>query len=295
MDSTASKPDLVGFVGLGNIGLPMTMNLLSRGYRVIGHDLRPCAAMEVAGGVFATELGPLAEAPVLVFSLPSTEALTATVDALLPLLRPGQVVIDLGSNPIDHKRAQAQRLAERGVTMLDCEVSGLPLQVTNRTAVIFKAGDEAAIRAVEPIFDALAERHFYLGDFGSATKMKLIANAMVCVNNLMAAEALHLGQQAGLDPSLMVQVLGPSAAGSVTFLNKAPLMLSRAFENGRGPFRHMFGYLARATELSIQAKVATPLLDATRRVYEKAKAQGRHDQDIAAIIEVVEQMDAART
>lgn len=283
--------DTVGFIGLGNVGLPAAVNLLESGYGVLGHDLIPSPALVKAGGVMAS-LTDLARCAVIVQSLPTPAALTATLDQLVPLLRPGQVIIELSSYPLAVKIAQAERVAATGAVLLDCEVSGLPFMIANRTAVLFKAGDQDAVEACAPIFDALAGAHYYLGAFGAATKMKLIANMMVCVHDLMAAEALILGQAAGLDPAQIVEVLKPSAAGSATFANKAPLMVSRAFDEGRGPFRHMFGYLDRATELAEQAGVtsALALLPAVREVFALAKAQGRHDQDIAAIIEVIEQL-----
>ena len=88
----------------------------------------------------------------------------------------------------------------------------------------------------------------------------------------------------------MVEVLKPSAAGSTTFANKAGLMLSRDFAAGRGPFRHMFGYLERALALARNSGVgaATPMLTRVREVYDIARREARHDQDLAGIIEVVE-------
>ena len=278
----------VGFVGLGNMGQPLSRNLLAAGFRVLGYDPKPSIAFQEAGGQMVASVAELGDASAIVLSLPSVNALRGAVDAFLPNCRPGQLVIDLSSYALADKRAQAERLAERGVTMLDCEISGLPAMALIRKAVIFKSGNaEAALRA-DPIFNAMAEEHFFLGEFGSATRLKLIANTMVCVHNLMAAEALNLGTRAGLAPEAIVKVLGPSAAGSATFRMKTPLMLRRQFENGSGPFRHMFGYLARAKELAENAGAATPLLDVARAVYARAEAENRHDQDIAAILEVVE-------
>jgi 3-hydroxyisobutyrate dehydrogenase-like beta-hydroxyacid dehydrogenase len=282
----------IGFVGLGNMGQPLSRNLLAAGFRVLGYDPKPSIAFQEAGGQMVASVAELGDASAIVLSLPSVNALRGAVDAFLPNCRPGQLVIDLSSYALDDKRAQAERLAERGVTMLDCEISGLPAMAQIRKAVIFKSGNaEAAMRA-EPIFNAMAEEHFFLGEFGAATRLKLIANTMVCVHNLMAAEALNLGARAGLAPEAIVKVLGPSAAGSATFRMKTPLMLRRQFENGSGPFRHMFGYLARAKELAENAGAATPLLDVARAVYAKAEAENRHDQDIAAILEIVEHISA---
>lgn len=282
----------IGFVGLGNIGLPAAINLIKAGFGVVGRDLRPSAALLAAGGSMAADPAEIAACDIVLQSLPSAAALEQSIDALLPHLRPGQIIADLSSYPLEAKQAQAARVRSAGATMLDCEVSGLPFQVADRTAVLFCAGEAAVVQRCAAVFDAFTARHFYLGDFGAATKMKLIANFLVCAHNLAGAEALNLGRAAGLDPAQMVEVLKPSAAGSATFANKAPLMLSRAFDQGRGPFRHMFGYLDRAAQLARASGVsaATPVLERVREVYARAEREDRHDQDIAAIIEVIEAM-----
>ena len=288
---TGADAGPIGFVGLGNVGGPMAANLLGAGFDVVGFDPRPNPAFEAAGGRAAASLEALAgECRTVLHSLPSRAAIDASIDALLARPVEGRTLVELSSYALDDKLAAAERLAAAGATMLDCEVSGLPPMVAARKAVIFKSGDAGAVDALAPVFDAVAERHFHLGDFGAATVMKLVANTMVCVHNLMAAEALNLGRRAGLDPALMVEVLGPSAAGSSTFGFKAPLMVGREFDAGAGPFSHMFGYLERAESLARSHGAATPLLGATREVYARAEAEGRHGQDIAAIIEIVESL-----
>ena len=204
------------------------------------------------------------------------------------------MVADISSYPLAIKRTQAERVAATGAVMLDCEISGLPFQVADRTAVLFAAGDHDAVERCTPAFGTFSARCFFLGGFGAATKLKLIANYMVCAHNLVGAEALNLARRAGLDPEQVVEVLKPSAAGSTTFANKAALMLSREFDAGRGPFSHMFGYLDRAAQLAHDSGVAggAPLLNRTREVYSIARDQGRGSQDIAAIIEVIEQLAA---
>lgn len=291
-DPQCVGPQRIGFVGLGNVGLPAALNLRARGFAVCGYDLHPNPKLMAAGGTMAASLGEIAACDIVIQSLPSAAALAATVDGLLPHLRPGQIVAEISSYPLAQKAAAAARIATTGAVMLDCEISGLPFQVAERTAVLFAAGDADAIDACRPAFNAFSARCFFLGPFGAATKMKLIANFMVCAHNLVGAEALNLGRAAGLDPAQMVEVLKPSAAGSTTFANKAPLMIARAFDGGRGPFRHMFGYLARAGDLARESGVggATPVLDRVRETYAIAEAQQRHDQDIAAIIEVIENL-----
>jgi 3-hydroxyisobutyrate dehydrogenase-like beta-hydroxyacid dehydrogenase len=287
---------VVGFVGLGNVGGPMAVNLLKAGFDVVGFDVKQNSSFVGAGGRMAASCEEIAaQAAVVIHSLPNEAAIAASVDAMLKAPRADLVLIEMSSFALAAKLAQAERLAQAGAAMLDCEVSGLPPQVAARKAVIFKAGDARVIQDMTSVFDAIAEKHFNLGPLGAATKMKLIANTMVCVHNLMAAEALNLGKRAGLSTDLMIEVLGPSAAGSNTFTNKAPLMAERRFANGVGPFRHMFGYLGRASELAGQVGAASPLLDMTRRLYGVAERENRHDQDIAAMIEVVEELQREET
>ncbi len=285
----------VGIVGLGNIGLPAALNLLKAGFTVTGYSRRRVDPFIAAGGRMAEDPRGVAACDVILHTLPNTEALVATIDALIPQLKPGQIIVELSSYPLRVKQEQADRVAITGAVMLDGEISGLPFQVAERSAVIFIAGDHAAAARCAPILDAFSARHFFLGAFGAATKMKLIANYMVCAHNLVGAEALNMGAAAGLNPSQMIEVLKPSAAGSATFANKAALMISREFQSGRGPFSHMFGHLDRALALARESGVegATPVLETVRAVYDIARTELRHDQDIAGIIEVVEAMGTA--
>ena len=284
----------VGFIGLGNVGLPAAINLLSSGFEVYGFDIRPSEAFTSAGGHAVQSVADLCELPIIFQSLPNAQVFRDTTDIFVARPSADRVIVELSSYALSIKHSEAARLAECGSTLLDCEMSGLPHQVRNRSAVIFKSGPKTTIDGLEPLFDAIASKHFYLGEFGAATKMKLVANMMDCVHDLMAAEALALGSRIGLDPAQMIEVLGPSAAGSTTFLNKAPLMVARSFAEGRGPFRHMFGYLARAQEVARESGAATPLLDATRDIFAIAEAEGRHQEDIAAIFEVIEALGEKR-
>lgn len=286
------KSPRIGFIGLGNVGNAAAPNLISSGFEVHGYDINPCPEFTAAGGIIMSDVTEIAKCDVILQSLPHAQAINAVLSKLQPLMSDRHTFIDLSSYALEEKKNNARWLADRGVKMLDCEISGLPFQILKKDAVIFKSGDRECVEAHTSVFDALADKHFYLGDFGTATNMKLIANTMVCVHNTMAAEALSLGEAAGIDPQLMIDVLGPSAAGSATFSNKAPLMLKGGFENGIGPFRHMFGYLQRTRDLalSVGRENAIPLLEASKAIFDVAETQGRHDQDIAAVIEVLNDM-----
>jgi 3-hydroxyisobutyrate dehydrogenase-like beta-hydroxyacid dehydrogenase len=279
----------IGLAGLGNVGALLARNLLAAGIPVVGLARSRRPELEAAGMAHAASGAALADnCDVIITALPGAEQIGALVKVLSGQPRRARVLIDMSSYELATKTRHCEMLAGAGVIHLDCEISGLPPMIASRQAVIFKSGDAATIDALAPVFDAMAERHFMLGVFGAATKMKLIANTMVCVHNLMAAEALNIGERAGLSKADMVEVLGPSAAGSSTFRFKAPMMAARKFDNGPGPFRHMFGYLRRMAELAQSAGAQSVLLDAARGLYDRAEAEGRHGQDIAAILEIVE-------
>jgi len=281
---------IIGSIGLGNIGEPMAINLIQSGYSVIGFDVIEKPKFVSAGGLQAKTIEELSkQTDLIVQSLPTVQALETTVDELIEFGRSGQIIIELSSYPLKNKKLQASRLAEHGITMLDCEISGLPFMVKNRSATIFQSGDQATIESTQVVFEAMTNKRINLGKFGAATKMKLLANMMVAIHNSVAGEVLNLAQKADIDLDEAIEALSKSAAGSVTFSNKAPIMITREFESGAGPFRHMFNYLRRVSGLAKDVGASTPLLDTIHQYYEKAEAEGRADQDIAAIIEMLEE------
>lgn len=281
---------IIGSIGLGNIGEPMAINLIQSGYSVIGFDVIEKPKFVSAGGLQAKTIEELSkQTDLIVQSLPTVQALETTVDELIEFGRSGQIIIELSSYPLKNKKLQAARLAERGITMLDCEISGLPFMVKDRSATIFQSGDQATIESTQVVFEAMTNKRINLGKFGAATKMKLLANMMVAIHNSVAGEVLNLAQKADIDLDEAIEALSKSAAGSVTFSNKAPIMITREFESGAGPFRHMFNYLRRVSGLAKDVGASTPLLDTIHQYYEKAEAEGRADQDIAAIIEMLEE------
>lgn len=281
---------IIGSIGLGNIGEPMAINLIQSGYSVIGFDVIEKPEFVSAGGLQVKTVEEICkQTDLIVQSLPNVQALETTVDAFIEFGHSGQIIIELSSYPLKNKKLQASRLAEHGITMLDCEISGLPFMVEDRSATIFQSGHQPTIESIQVVFEAMTNKRVNLGEFGAATKMKLLANMMVAIHNSVAGEVLNLAQKADIDLDEAIKALSKSAAGSVTFSNKAPIMITREFESGAGPFRHMFNYLHRVSELAKDVGASTPLLDTIHQYYEKAEAEGRADQDIAAIIEILEE------
>ncbi|RME65826.1 MAG: NAD(P)-dependent oxidoreductase [Alphaproteobacteria bacterium] len=285
--------ELIGLIGVGRLGQAIAEHLIAHGYDVIGYRRSSMAQFTRAGGRAAGSCAEVTQkADVVLECLPSVSAFESAMqgpDGIASRARRGQIFLSLSTYPLSVKKREAERIAAQGAMLLDCEISGTPVMVRERSAVVFVSGDEAAARQVNPVLDAFAGKHMYLGAFGAASTMKLIANHLLAIHNLAAAEAMLLGARAGLDPQTVIEAIGPSAGSSTMFRARAPMMARRQYEPAPGPFSTLEKYLGLVRQLARESKAPIPLFDTAAAFYDKALAQGRGEQDIAAIFDVLEQ------
>ena len=195
--------ETIGFVGVGKIGMPISENLIKSGHRVVGFRRSSLAEFEKIGGVpvhSAAEVG--AQADIVLSCLPSTEALDEVVhgpQGLMHSARPGQIVVELGSHPVPDKARQIAPLKEKGAIFIDGEVSGTPGMVSARKGVIYLAGDADGLQEGRTVVAGFADSCLYFGEFGAASRVKLINNLLVAINIAATAEAMALGLKAGVD------------------------------------------------------------------------------------------------
>src|SRR5215472_8771764 len=173
----------VGLVGVGKIGLPVAANLIKSGYRVVGYRRSSLAEFENIGGAAARSAADVgAAADIVLTCLPSTAALDDVIHGprgLIHSARPGQIVAELGSHPVPDKKRQIAVLADKGAAFVDGEVSGTPGMVTARKAVVYLAGDAATCKKLEPVVAGFTDSCLYFGEFGAASRVKLINNLLV--------------------------------------------------------------------------------------------------------------------
>lgn len=287
----------VGFIGLGRMGLPMALNLLNEGFGVTGFSLNPMDRFAAAGGRVA---GSAREAALgkefVITSLPgSAEILDQVLEGangLLAGLRRGATLIETSTHPLEAKRKATQRLSEKGAVFLECEISGVPPMVAARRCVFFiSGGTREVFERCLPVFDAITTTEKrYLGELGTATKMKLVNNLLTCVHIAAAAEVLALGMRAGLDPHDMLSLFGAGAGSSVMFTQRGPLMVSRKFDQSEGPFSSLAKLPPAIQRLASQVGAATPMLDTAAVLYRQALDEGRSEQDVAAMIEIIQSL-----
>lgn len=284
----------IGFVGVGKIGLPICENLIKSGYAVIGYRRSSLAAFEQAGGIVARSAADVsAQADIVFTCLPDDAALEDVVrgpQGLLAAARPGQIVVELGSHPVPVKQQYVAPFAERQVTFLDGEVSGTPGMVMQRKGVIYLGGPADAVKTVEPIISGFADLCLHLGDFGAATKVKLVNNFLVALHIAGTAQAMALGLKTGVDTALLIKAVATGSGSSTQFGIRAPWMAERRFLPQQGSAAGLAHYLDSAKLMADEAGIATDLIDCLIGVFSRA-VPTIGERDVAAMLEFFESTD----
>jgi 3-hydroxyisobutyrate dehydrogenase-like beta-hydroxyacid dehydrogenase len=291
------KRRTVGLIGLGIMGSAMAANLMKAGYAVIGYDVAPAKRRRHvrAGGQAARSVADVGSAAqVVITSLPSAASLLEVANELAGAPPAPTLVIETSTLPIAVKEEARALLAAARTTLLDCPISGTGSQARAKDVVVYASGPRRACRAVEGVMQGFARAHHYVGPFGAGSRMKFVANLLVAIHNVAAAEALVLAMKAGLDPALTLKVIADGAGNSRMLQVRGPMMV-----RGR--------YAATSVTLSIFKKdltiigdfarelgCPTPLLAATVPIYTAAAAMGHEAHDTAAVCAVLEAMAGHR-
>jgi 3-hydroxyisobutyrate dehydrogenase len=287
----------VGFIGVGKIGLPICGHLIRNGYTVVGYRRSSLDDFKKLGGVpanSAAEVG--AQADIVFACLPNDEALDEVVrgsGGLLESARTGQIVVEFGSHPIPIKQQDVMPFAAKGVAFLDGEISGTPGMVAQRKGVVYLGGPRQAVEKVEPIVAAFAESCLHLGEFGAATKVKLVNNFLVALHIAGTAQAMALGLRTGVDKDLLIRAVATGSGASTQFGIRAPWMAERRFMPQQGSAPGLAHYLDTAKDMARRAGIATDLLDCLISVFARA-IPGIGERDVAAILEYFEATDSRR-
>lgn len=284
----------VGVVGMGVMGFAMANNLRAAGYQVFGYD--PVAAAQQRlrdiGGIAVASPREVAEhCPAILFSLPSAEALADAVGGEKGVAKApgaGTIVIECSTLPLDVKRAALGVLTKSGKIMLDCPVSGTGAQAARKDLVIFGSGDEAAFKRALPVLAGMSRVQRYLGAFGNGSVMKYIANLLVSIHNVAAAEAMVLGMKAGLDPALVYDTLADSAGTSRMFEVRGPLMRDAQYDQATATIRTHLKDVEIIGAFANSLRCPTPLFSASAQTYYARAAQGFELQDTASVCAVME-------
>jgi L-threonate 2-dehydrogenase len=280
----------VGIVGLGIMGGAIARNLVDRGWRVIGFDTDAArrAELALASVAIADDVGQVAHsAPIIMTSLPSPAAVEDVAQRLANSDQSQRIVVELSTLTIADKLRFEAILKKAGHIALDCPLSGTGAQARVRDIIVYASGDSNAIAQCKSLFSDFAKQSADLGEFGNGSRMKFVANHLVAIHNVATAEAMILAERAGLDPKMVVEMVGPGAGGSRMFQMRAPMMVEGVYEPATMKVSTWQKDMAVIAEFAGDVGCATPLFTLTQPVYAEAMAMGLGDQDTAAVFEVL--------
>ena len=280
----------VGIIGLGIMGGAIARNLVERGWRVIGFDTDAAKRTELATAnvIIADDVAQVTrDAPTIMTSLPTPAAVEKVAQAIASSEQPPRIVIELSTLALADKLRFESILKQAGHIALDCPLSGTGAQAVQRDLVVYASGDGASIARCAELFADFAKQSADLGAFGNGSRMKFVANHLVAIHNVATAEAMILAQRAGLDPKMVIDMIGPGAGGSRMFQMRAPMMAEGAYQPATMKVSTWKKDMTIIAEFADDVGCATPLFTLTQPVYAEALAMGLGDQDTAAVFEVL--------
>jgi 3-hydroxyisobutyrate dehydrogenase/glyoxylate/succinic semialdehyde reductase len=280
----------VGIVGLGIMGGAIARNLVDRGWHVIGFDIDASRRDELAEAsvkIAGNAVQVARDAAIVMTSLPSPAAVDQVAREIANSGHSRRIVVELSTLSLADKLRFEATLTKAGHIALDCPLSGTGAQAKDRDLVVYASGDSEAIAQCGGLFSDFAKQSADLGRFGNGSRMKFIANHLVAINNVAAAEAMILAQRAGLDPKMVVDMVGPGAGGSRMFQLRAPMMVEGVYQPATMKVSIWKKDMAIIAEFAEDVGCETPLFTLTQPVYSEAMAMGLGDQDTASVFEVL--------
>lgn len=280
-------------VGLGIMGSAMASNLQQAGFEVVGYDVlsaRRADHRRSAGPVASScrDLGRRCD--VVICSLPSPGALLDTAEQLAASAYVPRVVIETSTLPVSVKESARARLEAAGSVMLDCPLSGTGAQARVKDLVVFVSGEREAATSIRPVFEGFSRAHYYVGEFGAGSKMKFVANLLVAIHNVAAAEAFVFAMKMGLDPATVLEVIGAGAGSSRMFQVRGPMMVKGDYSAATMKLDVWKKDMMVIADAARDAGAPTPLFSATAPFYVAATAMCGRDQDTGAVCAVFEAM-----
>jgi 3-hydroxyisobutyrate dehydrogenase len=284
---TAGKSKL-GFVGIGYMGRPIARRLLESGFKVTAYDRDRNKAKELVryGASVAESVSQLAAGcDVILSCLPSDEAvldLYRGSNGALADTSPGSVIIDMSTVYPETSRELSRLGSERGIKVLDVTISGSVPAAEQGILTLFGGGDQECFAAAQSIFRAIAQKYFYVGPSGSGATMKLVVNTLLGTGMQAIAEAVALGEKAGLDRHRLLDVLSETAVVAPAHLGKLQRAMNGDY-SPQFPLRLMNKDFGLIFYLAAAVGARMPATEAAFEVNARQSEQGE-EQDFSAVI-----------
>jgi 3-hydroxyisobutyrate dehydrogenase len=294
MRSLTADQVKLGFIGLGNMGSRIALRLLDHGYPLVAYDMNIAKAEAVAGerGFAAKNILELTRTVDVILScLTNDEAVQSVYagpEGVFAQARSGTIVLEMSTISPESSRELHRLGAKSGIEVLDVAISGSTPAAEQGILTLLAGGNKELFHAAEPIFQAIAKQYFLLGGPGSGTAMKLVVNTLLGVGMQAIAEAVILGEKAGLDRKTLLDVLSKTAVVAPAHVGK----LARVAINDYSPqfplslMNKDFGLILRAAG---KTDVSMPVTEAAFCVNSAELAAGR-DEDFSAVLRRMEEV-----
>jgi len=285
----------IGFIGLGIMGKPMSLNLMKAGYQLVVLDRVKEAVAELAAAGAETAATPreVAErAGIVITMLPNSPQVKEVVlgeNGVIEAARAGLTLIDMSSIAPLVSREVSARLAAKGAAMLDAPVSGGQPKAIDGTLSVMVGGPQDVFDRCFEVMKAMAGSVVRTGDIGAGNVTKLANQVIVALNIAAMSEALVLATKAGVEPELVYKAIRGGLAGSTVLDAKAPLVMDRKFAPGFRINLHIKD-LANVLDTSHELGVALPLTAAVMEMMQALKADGLGEADHCSLVQYYEKM-----
>ena len=286
-------PRIVGFIGLGRMGLGMARNLLKAGVPLAVCDALPDPVRALAGEGASAAADPaaVAERAELIFvCVPSDTEAAEVLFGKRGVMRNGKTPAVVDTTTMNH--GAALRLAEQaeraGLAYADCPISGMPFRAENGTLTMMFGGSDALFARAKPYLEVMGEFIVHCGAVGTGQLMKAVNNIIYDINIAAFCEVLPLAIKAGLQPAQLEKVLTTGSSRSFASEYFVPRILARRFE-GDFPMQAAYKDIVNIQEAAARHGVALPVVEAMVETYRAAIDMGFGNQPKSAMVKVYEE------
>lgn len=291
----------IAFIGLGNMGGPMALNLISSGHELTVYDLNKDVVNKVVqagAGSSSSAINAITNADVVISMLPNggiVKSLYLGKNGLINSLSSEVLVIDSSTIAADDARFVHQACESKGIEMVDAPVSGGTAAAESGNLTFICGGEQTAYERAKPILEAMGKNIFHAGSTGAGQVAKICNNMLLAIHMLGTSEALNMGTRQGLDPAVLSEIMKASSGNnwSLQVYNPFPQVMpsTPASNNYEGGFmvNLMSKDLGLAQELASKSKSPIPLGSAAAQLYELHKYNGMGDKDFSSIIQLLQE------
>lgn len=284
----------IAFVGLGQMGRPMAINMLKSGAKltVSSASGKRHAELEAKGAQATSDPAVVARADIVFLCLPGTDAVRETLfgeKGIASMMGATQIIVDTSTMDYLETREFAEKLGERGIGFIDAPVSGMEARAIEGTLTAMCGGKAETLEKVRPYLSCVANNILHMGDSGSGQLSKLINQLLFDINCAAIAEVLPMAAKLGIDPEKIGKIINSGTGRSYASEFFIPRILKNNFSDGY-PLQHAYKDIDAGAKVSATHNIPMPVLAAASATYQMALLKGHGHLDKGAMIRVFEEL-----